>query len=245
MIKNLLFSAVLLFAAVAFVNAQCVPDSAFNQPGIYPDSATNLPHATVGQAYSAVMTAGIPHDTMGLPFDSIGVTSLTGLPTGFTYTTNSPSGYWPGGPIGGLNKGCLIITGNPVAGQEGTYPLTIVVDAVVIGTHNPTTLTYYKIVIDSAAGINENYLIQFELKQNVPNPFADKTVIEFVSSGSETYNLSVTNVLGREVYNKEIKAETGVNTVDFYSGNLSSGIYFYKLSNRSSSVTRKMNIEKY
>lgn len=244
MMKKLLFSVLLFLAFAVTASAQCTPDSLCNDPGICPDSATNLPHAIAGTPYSTVMTAAIPHDTMGLPFDSVGVTSLTGLPSGFSYITNSASGYWPGGPIGGVNKGCLLITGNPTVGQIGTYPLTINIDAVVIGTHNPSTLTYYKIVIDPPSGVNEITPEQFMIMQNIPNPFAGETKIEFVSATAETYQLSVINIIGQEVLKKTIKAEVGKNCVDFSSSGLPSGIYLYKISNKSCSLTRRMNIEK-
>lgn len=243
--KKLLFFALIILALANNAISQCTPDTAFNQPGISPDSATNLPHAIAGTPYSTVMTCGIPHDTMGLPFDSIGVTSLTGLPAGFSYATNSPSGYWPGAPNPGeLNKGCLIITGDPTVGQVGTYPLTIVIDAVVIGTHNPSTLTYYKIVIDPPSGINEIIPGQFTVMQNVPNPFIFETRIEFISPVTETYQFSVINIIGQEVYKQNINAVVGENYFDFSSYGLPSGIYLYKLSDKYSSLTKRMTIEK-
>jgi hypothetical protein len=243
MMRKLLFSTILFMVVAATASAQCTP-GAYTTPGIYPDSATNLPHATVGIAYSTVMTAVIPHDTMGLPFDSIGVVSLTGLPAGFSYVTNSPSGYWAGGPVGGVNTGCLLITGNPTSGQEGTYPLTINIDAVVIGTHNASVLSYYKIIIDPPSSIIDIVQGQFPLMQNVPNPFVYNTIIEFNAPSVETYQFSVINVIGEEVYHQNINAVTGKNVINFSGSELPSGIYLYKLSNQNSTLTKRMKIEK-
>ncbi len=242
--KKLLFSALLVLVVASTASAQCTPDSLCNNPGICPDSTTNLPHAIAGTPYSTVMTAVIPHDTMGLPFDSIGVTSLLGLPSGFSYITSTASGYWHGGPPGGVNKGCLLITGNPTIGQIGTYPLTINIDAVVIGTHNPSTLTYYKIVIDPPSSINEIVPEQFTIMQDVPNPFMIDTRIEFSSPTAETYQFSVINVIGQEVYKQSINAVVGKNCFNFSASGLSSGIYLYKLCNNTFTQTKRLNIEK-
>ena len=47
-----------LTLALAFIgaNAQCTPDPQFTLAGIYPDSATGLSTAIVGQAYDEVIT---------------------------------------------------------------------------------------------------------------------------------------------------------------------------------------------
>ena len=76
-----------------FASAQCTPDSQFSAPGIYPDSATGLSTAYVGQAYNEVITIISPLDTTvlynGIPLavtvQTIELTSVTGLPASFTY----------------------------------------------------------------------------------------------------------------------------------------------------------------
>ncbi len=54
-----------LTLALAFVgaNAQCTPDPQFTIAGIYPDSATGLTGAIVGQPYNEVITIVTPLDT--------------------------------------------------------------------------------------------------------------------------------------------------------------------------------------
>ena len=58
---------ILLILTLAFIfigaNAQCTPDSQYTIAGIYPDSATGLPNAMVGQAYNEVITIISPVDT--------------------------------------------------------------------------------------------------------------------------------------------------------------------------------------
>jgi hypothetical protein len=246
MMKKLLFVLFISFTGITMVSAQCTPDPLVNAPGIYPDSATNLPHATVGVPYSTTMTACVPHDTLGLTFDSVGVTSITGLPTGFSYTPNSASGYWHGAAVAGtVNKGCILISGPaPTAGQAGTYPLTIHVNAVVFHTQNPYTLTYYKIVIDPASSVSELIPSNLVIYQNSPNPFSDKTDISFSSPVKSNYNFTVSDMIGKVVYSEVFSAKEGRNVITFSADDLRPGLYLYRLSNGKECITKKMTVYK-
>jgi hypothetical protein len=84
------------------------------------------------------------------------------------------------------------------------------------------------------------------LKQNYPNPFNPNTKIIFYLSRSDKVDLTVYNVRGQVVktlLNENVKQ--GEHSIDWNgtdgSGNLlSSGVYFYKLSNGKFEQTRKM-----
>ncbi len=85
--------------------------------------------------------------------------------------------------------------------------------------------------------VNEtNMPLKFDLEQNYPNPFNPSTVIEYtIPSISNEQNLrvklSVFDVLGKEVTVLVNKHERpGKYKVKFDANNLSSGIYFYKLT---------------
>ncbi|MGD8778503.1 MAG: T9SS type A sorting domain-containing protein [Ignavibacteria bacterium] len=93
--------------------------------------------------------------------------------------------------------------------------------------------------IISSVSNNEIIPVQFNLSQNYPNPFNPMTTIDFsiaVSSNSNVDNLSlvtlkVYDLLGREVavlVNE--KKSAGNYKVQFDGTNLSSGIYFYRLT---------------
>lgn len=79
------------------------------------------------------------------------------------------------------------------------------------------------------------------LYNNYPNPFNPTTNINFSIPHKSQIKLSVFDVLGREV---SILAdgiyETGKYEISFNASNLPSGIYFYNLTNGSSSITKKM-----
>ena len=72
---------------------------------------------------------------------------------------------------------------------------------------------------------------EFSLYQNYPNPFNPSTAIKYTVKSSCLINLSVYDVLGRRV--SEIVNENqrpGTYSVSFDGFNLSSGVYYYRLT---------------
>ena len=85
----------------------------------------------------------------------------------------------------------------------------------------------------------------FTLAQNYPNPFNPVTNIKFTIPASGLVKIAVYDVMGREVAviaNKEMTP--GSYTADFDASQLSSGIYFYKLTSGSFTDTKKMMLVK-
>lgn len=77
---------------------------------------------------------------------------------------------------------------------------------------------------------------RFSLSQNYPNPFNPTTVIKFAVQGSRFVSLRVYNVLGQLVRTLVDKVESpGSHEVVFDGSGIASGVYFYRLSAKSSS----------
>jgi hypothetical protein len=97
-------------------------------------------------------------------------------------------------------------------------------------------------------GINppsKNLATDFNLAQNYPNPFNPSTTIKFNLPRSTDVVLEVFNNLGQKVstlVNGPLTA--GDHEVKFEGGNLSSGIYFYRLTVDNVSQKRKMVLMK-
>ncbi|MGB4852618.1 MAG: T9SS type A sorting domain-containing protein [Ignavibacteria bacterium] len=68
------------------------------------------------------------------------------------------------------------------------------------------------------------------MSQNYPNPFNPVTNLEFGIAKLGFVSLKIYDVLGRELVTlvNEIK-DPGYYKIKFYAGNLSSGVYFYRL----------------
>ena len=116
-----------------------------------------------------------------------------------------------------------------------TFPQKYVIDYVRVYQKNVTAIK----------DVEEQTPLAFSLKQNYPNPFNPSTSIRYSIAKMSFVNLSVYNVLGEKIktlVNKEQPA--GDYNVDFNASNLSSGIYFYKLTVDNFSSIRKMIILK-
>lgn len=104
-----------------------------------------------------------------------------------------------------------------------------------------------ELVDELSTGINSSKTnpVQFQLLQNYPNPFNPSTVISYHVPMLSDVTLKIYDVLGREIsilVNEEKKV--GSYEVNFDGSNLTSGIYFYKLSVGKFSETNKMTLLK-
>jgi hypothetical protein len=88
---------------------------------------------------------------------------------------------------------------------------------------------------------------EFKLEQNYPNPFNPVTKIKFniaAHSVGQTF-MSVYDITGREIaklVNEQL--QPGTYEVTFDGTNLSSGVYFYRLTAGNFSVTKKLTLLK-
>jgi hypothetical protein len=81
----------------------------------------------------------------------------------------------------------------------------------------------------------------FALDQNYPNPFTVKTTISFRIPENSFVSLKVYNMQGVEIAELAGKRfEPGSHTVEFDSGKLPKGKYFYRIESNNFSATREM-----
>ena len=86
-----------------------------------------------------------------------------------------------------------------------------------------------------------NNSLVFTLNQNYPNPFNPSTNINFTLPKTEFVTLKIYDILGKEIttlINEELNA--GNHTKIWDAKNLSSGVYFYKLTAGKFTETKKM-----
>jgi len=145
--------------------------------------------------------------------------------------------------------------------EPGTYlnvffdrtgsPLNMITDSSGYETAEPFTLDGM-ILVDPTSGMDDNFRVplNFELRNNYPNPFNASTTIDFTIAEPAYVTLDVYDILGNRVCRLyDSYAAPGEYSViwDGRSGNnqpSASGIYFYRLSYGNDTVTRKMNLIK-
>lgn len=90
------------------------------------------------------------------------------------------------------------------------------------------------------ANNNENLATDILLYQNYPNPFNIQTKIKFNVSKNGKYKLEIFDILGKkvnEIFNKTYS--NGYYEITLNATNLSSGIYFYRLSSENNFTVKK------
>lgn len=248
--KLRLLSLIAFLAFYGFTaNAQCVPGTS-TTPGISPDSATGLAPAMVNQGYNQVLQIRVPADTTvelipGVPVTvtlvNTQLTSFTGLPAGLTYSCTPSNCTFPGG-----SNGCVEISGIPTT--AGIYPLTAIITTTGSFFGQPViqtdTVTYYTIVVSPATGIAEYNTGGFSLAQNSPNPFIDFTNIDILVPVQTQIEFRIYNMIGKEVYNTQMQAEPGINSVRLDSRDFAPGVYMYTATLAGKTLSQRMVVTK-
>jgi flagellar hook assembly protein FlgD len=98
----------------------------------------------------------------------------------------------------------------------------------------------------TATGIDENSINVVDVKQNTPNPFKDITAIQFQLNTADNISVKIYNMMGQEI-NTLVNTQLVPGLHTFYwagddnTGNyVRPGIYFYKISTPSQSVSKEM-----
>jgi hypothetical protein len=87
--------------------------------------------------------------------------------------------------------------------------------------------------------------LSFALHQNYPNPFNPATRIEYDVPVASRVRLLVYDLIGRGIATLVDENQSpGFKSIDFHSGELASGIYFYRLSAGAYTATKKLLIVK-
>ncbi len=93
----------------------------------------------------------------------------------------------------------------------------------------------------NAVNSDENNPNKFQLSQNYPNPFNPSTKIKFTIPEESQVSVKIFNALGQEVSTILNNVVTsGTHSVDFNASELTSGIYFYKITAGKLTATKKM-----
>jgi hypothetical protein len=242
---------------------------ASNKKGVWPDSTVNFSHGDIGVPYVQNITVKVPKDTVqsSLKFCFNRVVLVTpsttanyNLPPGLMFgssTSTVSNGTVNGAPsfsFAGNANNCLSIYGTPTT--NGSYTLMLQTSTYATYTAgtcantpnasaginlNTTVLDYYVINI-GPVGIKEIVNAKnFELR-NVPNPFNGKTAIKFNVHDESYITLKVRDVLGKTILTDSFKTKFGENSYEFDGSKLPQGLYFYSISYKNYSETKRMII---
>lgn len=226
-------------------------------------SSVDLPCAVQGEPYNEVITFKVPYQNFPSPIgdvdiDSLEWISIDNLPCGLCWELDRESRLY-----GHDNYGVIVISGttNDVAGQ---YDLVMRLRAK-LETENQWEPEVYESDIagislslrvaatsnscapystnpgrhaSCVTGINEVNTAVHALSV-VPNPVNTTATVRFDSEKSADYTLFVTDVLGKQLLSKTVKAVAGNNAVTIERNNIPQGIYFVNITDGKAVATQK------
>jgi hypothetical protein len=278
--KKLIFTLSLFCTIAIQSNAQycggsgpsvCTP-AQLAKPGLSPVSDSlapiidNVANVTVieFQNYDTLTFSG-----QSLTMDSLTVDTISNLPQGFCWTTNSATNTW-----GNQQNGCIKVAGTTTA-TPGQYKLHIIVTAY---TNLPFPVTtsadaaglYYYVRVDctdssvvhpvDTTQTEANPFIPYTpngcavqgiatIDQNIeslsvfPNPMSSQAQVSFSSAKAGMMTEKMTSIIGTEVYSQQVEVKVGVNTHTITRNSLAAGVYFYTINDGISNFTKRIVIE--
>ncbi len=215
----------------------------FNNVGVYVYDTNTVKNKISRNRITSNIYSGIILNQGGnnylLPpvITNVNSSSITGtsLP-GSTVEVYADSGYQGAMFLGETTVdglGNFQLTANPGEIFNNITAITIDADGNTSGFSKPVT-------VDIVDDNNLSIPLSFELYQNYPNPFNPVTRINYSIPRTDFVSLKVYDILGKEVA-KLVNEEkpSGIYFVDFDAGNLSSGVYFYRIRAGSFVCTKK------
>ncbi|MDF1574507.1 MAG: T9SS type A sorting domain-containing protein [Bacteroidales bacterium] len=213
------------------ISAQCIPDTVncidIGAPGQFcPDK---LPDAGLAVLYDEVVTviapgsAPPPYEMWNI--DYIEIDSVKNLPPGIDYFPNADV-FFPD------TSYCIQLTGTPT--QTGEFKLEIHIGATIDIMGIPTKIPFLDdssivIRVVEVLGIDPDSHSEFQVFQNVPNPFSDKTRLACYTPVREQVELSIYNILGVLVHHESDMLAPGSHHFSFDGRKLEPGIYLYRV----------------
>jgi hypothetical protein len=96
--------------------------------------------------------------------------------------------------------------------------------------------------VASSVGLYESTPLNFEYIL-APNPTSGEFYLMIEANIAETFQLTITDLAGRNMYRKNINVVNGFNNLKINDLELASGIYFVNLNYKNEKITRKLIIE--
>lgn len=240
--KLLLFT--LAIAAATFSYGQCTPTTDFGDApfGVAPDTLVNFVSGEINSLYIQQIDVKVPIDGSfvgaPIPVDSARVLSIDGLPEGLTLecagNASTPCTYL-GGTIG-----CAVISGVPT--QAGNFELTIILEIYTAFGPIPFPFGGYTIFIEGPVGLDPYDNLAFKMGDIRPNPAHLSATLMVDSRESGKGEFRVFDLVGKEVYFKNIRLNQGSNKITYNTSELSEGVYIYRLDAFGETMTSRIVI---
>ncbi len=273
MVQRLLIFCLLCVFTGQLIAQDCVPDELYRDSAFAivplprsddnPDAGINTP-ACLNENYSFTFTFKIPLEVsvggFTVPIDSVLLdkndpNTITGQPNGIGYSCNPPSCNFDPREDSLV---CVVLHGIP-DDELKDYPLKIKIQL-----YNPIIPPFYPLDFPNTTldGFDGDYTIElreegscqgttsvsdlaneFAIKAQ-PNPFSYATQISIGAQREELMDMTVIDLLGKVVHQRQIQLLNGENQINFDGSQLTNGIYYLNLYNERGQVSKKLVIQR-
>ncbi|MCK6649325.1 MAG: T9SS type A sorting domain-containing protein, partial [Bacteroidia bacterium] len=162
--------------------------------------------------------------------------SVDSLAPGLTYQCFPSNCTFPGS-----SNGCFLISGTPTQ----VWNKKIIVNAIahafyITNLDVPQTNEQYRSVVVASTSIADLDLTKFDVRQNAPNPFSEKSEIYFSSLSNSEVEFKVYNMVGAVVFADKFEAQKGSNIIKIDANSFAPGVYIYSVKNGEQTITKRM-----
>lgn len=152
------------------------------------------------------------------------------------------TGQWGDNITGTTNTGDLFSTQLTLDMTSVTDPIDLTKSHVIAFIYNTVTGEVITGIEVNALGGTSVGLAENKLDPSVsvyPNPVNDQLIWEFSDGFDGDVNVSLVDILGKEVYKSTINARTRIHSLDLTDRGMSAGIYFLKIEGPKGTLIKK------
>lgn len=133
-------------------------------------------------------------------------------------------------------------SGCPDTGGESSTEITATINGVSQQSASSSSSSAApQLKLNAGGDVGTSIDFEFQVSQNVPNPFSDETMIQFALTNSSIVTFEIYNLAGQKIAGSQQEYERGTHQIQIDKENLpGSGVYLYRLESQGSVVTKRM-----
>ncbi len=106
------------------------------------------------------------------------------------------------------------------------------------------TISLERETVEGDVGVRMNESGIFTLKQNIPNPANNSTLIEYSIPAGGEVTFNVYSINGQLLYTKVMQPGSGRHTIDLNTSSFAAGVYLYSIEYDGQKLVKRMSIKR-
>ncbi len=148
------------------------------------------------------------------------------------------------GTIGTLDTKPYAFNSSYTVPKDSVYYITVFIEKQDKDNYQKDDTIRTKRITNYNVGIKPIEATKISMSQNFPNPANNYTSITYSIPSDGEVIFTVFSINGQVLYNKSVKSEFGIQTIDINTSHLAAGIYFYSMEFNGQRITKRMSIKR-